>query len=71
MQKTTTELRQHLAALQKNNTYRDILNPEIKQESIVSTNDIFMPQPNMVIGYHQNKNETLHYCSQVEPSSGH
>ena len=36
LQKTTTELQQHLAELQENNTYRDNLNPEVKQE-IIST----------------------------------
>ena len=65
LQKTTTELQQHLAELQENNTYRDNLNPEVKQE-IISTNDVFIPSPNMVIDYHQNENETLHYPSQVE-----
>ena len=67
LQKTTTELQQHLAELQENNTYRDNLNPEVKQE-IISTNDVFIPSPNMIIDYQQNENETLHYPSQVEPS---
>jgi hypothetical protein len=62
-----TELQQHLAELQENNAYDDNLNLEVKQENIVSTNDEFMPQPNMVIDYHQN-NKALHYPSQVETS---
>src|ERR671919_2712931 len=40
LQKTTTELQQHLAELQENNTYRDNLNPEVKQQNIISTEDI-------------------------------
>ena len=68
LQKTTTELQQHFAELQENNTYRDNLNPEVKQE-IISTNDVFIPSPNMVIDYQQNENETLHNPSQVELSS--
>ena len=59
------ELQQHLAELQENNTYRDNLNPEVKQE-IISTNDVFIPSPNMVIDYQQNENETPHYPYQVE-----
>ncbi len=62
LQKTTNELQQHL-------TYRDNLNPEVKQE-IISMNDVFIPSPNMVINYQQYENETCHYPSQVEPSSG-
>jgi hypothetical protein len=70
LQKTTTELhQQHLAELQENNTYRDYPNPEVKQENIISTNDIFISPSNMVIDYHSNENEILHYPSQVEPSS--
>ena len=68
LQKATTELQQHLAELQENNAYDDNLNLEVKQENIVSTNDEFMPQPNMVIDYHQNNNKALHYPSQVETS---
>jgi hypothetical protein len=45
------------------------LPPEFKQENIVSKNDVFIPSPNIVIDYHQNKNETDHYPSQVELSS--
>ena len=69
MQKTTIELQQHLAELQENNTYHDNLNPEVKQENIILTNDIFIPPSNMVIDYHPNENETLLYPTQVEPSS--
>jgi hypothetical protein len=60
LQKTTTELhQQHLAKLQENNTYRDNLNLEVKQEEVILTNDVFIP----------NENETLHYPPQVESSS--
>ncbi|MGB7664224.1 MAG: hypothetical protein WBL67_15925 [Nitrososphaeraceae archaeon] len=47
LQKTTTELRQHLADFQENNTYRDSLNPVVKRENIISTNDVFIASPNM------------------------
>jgi uncharacterized protein YerC len=69
LQKTTTELQQHLAELQENNTYRDYLNPEVKQENIISTNDAFVPSSNMVIDYHQNENESLSYPPRVESAS--
>jgi uncharacterized protein YerC len=65
LQKTTIELQQHLAELQENNTYHDDLNPEVKQEDIISTNDELIPSLN----YHKNENETLLYPNQVEPSS--
>ena len=66
LQKTTTELQQHLADLQGNNVYNDNLKLEIKQEEDFFTNDVFMPPSNMVIDYHQNENEMN---AQVEPSS--
>ena len=47
LQKTTTEVRQHLADFQENNTYRDNLNPVVKRENIISTNDVFIAPPNM------------------------
>src|SRR5919106_675912 len=65
LQKTITELERHIGELQENNTYRDNLNSEVKQENIIPTSDVSMP--NMVIDHHQNENETLHYPSQVEP----
>ena len=52
LQKTTTEVRQHLADFQENNTYRDNLNPVVKRENIISTNDVFITPPNMAINYH-------------------
>ena len=42
----TTELQLHLAELQKN-TYRNNLNPEVKQENIIQTNDKFIPPPSV------------------------
>jgi hypothetical protein len=41
---------------------------EIKQDGDISINDVFIPQSNMAINYHQNENGTFH-CSQIEPSS--
>ena len=43
LQETTTKLQQHLVKLHENNTYRDNLNPEVKQGNIISTNDVFIP----------------------------
>jgi hypothetical protein len=65
LQKTTIELQQHLAELQENNTYHDDLNPEVKQEDIISTNDVFIPSPNRVFNYHRSENEAFHYPPQV------
>ena len=39
LQKATIELQQHLAELQEYNIYHDDLNPEVKQEDIISTNN--------------------------------
>ncbi|MGB8086430.1 MAG: hypothetical protein WCF07_09100, partial [Nitrososphaeraceae archaeon] len=38
---------QHLADFQENNTYRDNLDPVVKRENIISTNDVFIAPPNM------------------------
>jgi hypothetical protein len=51
LQKTTTELQQHLAELQEYDSYRDFLNPEVKQQNIISTEDILMPQPENAINH--------------------
>jgi hypothetical protein len=68
LQNTTIELQQHLAKLQINNVYNDNQNSEVKQEDIISTNDVFIPSPNMIIDYHPNENEALHYPPQVSSS---
>ena len=68
LQKTTTELQQHLE-IQENNACCDNLNLQIKQEEVIFTNDVFIPPSNMVIDYHPNENETLHYPPQVDSSS--
>jgi ribosomal protein S4 len=60
LQKTTAELQQHLAELQE---------IPIKQEDIISTNDVFIPSPNRVFNYYRSENKTLHYPPQVESSS--
>jgi hypothetical protein len=57
-----------LSQLQENNAY-DNLNSEIKHEKVIFTNDVFIPPSNMVINYHPNENETLHYPPQVNSSS--
>jgi predicted transcriptional regulator len=68
LQKTTTELQQHLE-IQENNACCDNLNLQIKQEEVIFTYDVFIPPSNMVIDYHPNENETLHYPPQVDSSS--
>jgi DNA repair exonuclease SbcCD ATPase subunit len=70
LEKTTTRLKQQLAELQENNAYNDILNLEVKQDAVISTDDVLIPQPVVAINSDQNENETLHYPSKVEPSSG-
>jgi hypothetical protein len=57
LQKTITELQQHLAELQENNVYNDNLNQD-KREDIISTNDILKL-------CQKNENETR----KVEPSA--
>ena len=59
LRKTTTGLEQHLAELQENNAYHDNLNSEVKQQYIISTDDIFKQLPNMIIDYPSNENEIL------------
>ena len=66
LQKTTTQLQQHLVELRESYTCRNNLNTEAKQETIIPTNDVFIPSPNMVIDYHQNE---IEINAQVEPSS--
>jgi hypothetical protein len=70
LQKTTTELQQHLAELQESNIYHDNLNPEVKQETI-STNDVFISTPNMVIDCHLNENEAPYYPLKLSHHLGH
>ena len=68
LQRVTTEHQLHLAKLREKNTYSTNLNLEIKQENIISSNDLFIQPPNMVINYHQNENE-MHNPTKAEPSS--
>jgi hypothetical protein len=64
LQKATIELQQHLAELQEYNIYHDDLNPEVKQEDIISTNNELIS-----LNCNKNKNEILHCSPQVESSS--
>jgi hypothetical protein len=61
LQKATAGPNQLLAELQINNVYNDNQNSEVKQEEVILTNDVFIPPPNMIIDYHPNENEALHY----------
>jgi len=67
LQKTTTELEEHLSKLTGNNTDNTNLIPEIKQEDLVLTNGISAPQPDISINYNQNENEIQ---AQIEPPFG-
>ena len=61
-----------LSKFQKNNSEKGNLNLDlaVKQEEVILLDDERMPPPNMIINYPlDEKNETLHYPSQVEPSS--
>ena len=66
LERKETRLNESLSEFQDNNTDNDCLAPEVEQENIISTNDVFIPPPNMVINSHQNENE-MH--TRVEPSS--
>jgi chromosome segregation ATPase len=70
LQRTITGLEQHIAKLQEYNAYRDYLNPEVKQENIISTDDIPMPQPENAIN-HSNENGIFPHSSRPEPSSSY
>ncbi|HZD36843.1 MAG TPA: hypothetical protein VE130_16680 [Nitrososphaeraceae archaeon] len=67
LQKTISSLQQHIAEVQENKVYNDNLNFEIKQEEIIFSNDVFIPQSNMAINYHQNEDENKMH-TQAEPS---
>lgn len=63
LQKTTTELEQHISKLTGNADTIN-LNPEVKQEDVIPTNDVLTPQTDTSISYHQNENEMQ---AQAEP----
>jgi hypothetical protein len=45
------------------------LNPEVRLEDIISTNDVLMQPQNIAINYHQNENEMVHlHPTHVESS---
>jgi hypothetical protein len=69
LEKTTAELQPHSAELQGNNAYYDNVNLEIEQEDVILTNDVFIPQSNIAINYHQNEDENEMY-PEVEQSEG-
>jgi hypothetical protein len=68
LQKTTTELQQHLTELHENKTYSGNLNPEVKQQNVISSDDKIMPQPENAIN-HPNENGIFPHHSRVETSS--
>jgi hypothetical protein len=69
LQNTITGLEQQLSEPQENNKNNVRPNLEVKQEGALLMNDVLKLQPNNVISYHKNENETLHYSPQAEPSS--
>ena len=52
-----TGLKQQLSELRGNNLDNVKLNPEFKED--ITTNDVFIPSPDMTINYHQNENEMV------------
>jgi hypothetical protein len=62
-------LNESLSEFQDNNADNNCLAPKVKREEVNFMNDVFIPPSNMVIDYHSNENEILHYPSQTEPSS--
>ena len=60
-----TRFNESLSELQDNEVDNSNLNSYIKQEDILSTNDISLP----AISYHQNEDETPQYPFQVESTS--
>ena len=65
LERKETKLNESLSEFQEN----DDIDLEVKEEEVTSMIDELTQQPNMAINYHQNKNETLHYHSRVEPPS--
>jgi DNA-binding CsgD family transcriptional regulator len=70
LQKTTTEFQQHLSMSVENNIDNTRLNPEVKQEDVISMNDVLIPPLNTAVKYNQNENEKLGYHIQAESSDG-
>ena len=62
------KLNEPLPEFHENNGNKDV-SLEVQQEDVISINDISIPQPNVLINYDQNENETFPSSSQVEPSS--
>jgi hypothetical protein len=69
LQKTITGLKQQVLELRQNKVNNNILDPEIKQEEVILTNDVSIPSSNMITDYHSKEDDTLHYSSQIESSS--
>jgi predicted transcriptional regulator len=56
-----TRFNESLSQFQGNDSDITNLNPEVKQEDVISTKDVLIQPPNVVTNYHHNENETLHY----------
>ena len=65
LERKETRLNESLSEFQEN----DDIDLEVKEEEVISMLNVLTQQPNMVIDYRPNENETLYYPSQVEPSS--
>jgi TolA-binding protein len=65
LRKTATE-QQQFTELQENNIDNVNLIPEIKQENVISANNVSAPQTDTPINYYHNENEMQ---AQIEPSS--
>lgn len=55
-----TRLNEFTSEFKDNNVDNTNLNPEVRLEDIISTNDVLMPPQNIAINYRQNENEMLH-----------
>jgi ribosomal protein S4 len=71
LQKTSTGLKQQLSEHRENNVFDNNLDPEIKQEEVISINDISVLPLNIAVNYHPTENNEIlhHHPTQAEPSS--
>ena len=61
LDKIITELKQHVLELRENETDITNLNPEVKHNGTISTNDILLSHPNLANHHHQNESYEIHY----------
>ena len=70
LQRTISGLKQQLSEPRENYICDNSLDPKIKQEEVISINDLSVLPLNMAVNNHPTENnEILHYPTQAEPSS--